>query len=253
MMMKLTNRSMISSEAAPRRSNRRSFTLVEMMVVIGIIVMLLGLIVGVTVILMAKSETRETENILKIMDMAEHEWETEAAREITFGYANTPTRAVYDIEEGQYGPAGFQSGMLLSLYLKMISKNQHVETILAQISPDRLVRDANGNMRIVDPWDNKIKIIFPGRAWAGPNNATGWVGDPPTMLKDRDGTIRSTDEKVFGECINGRMLFVSFGPDGKPGNLHLDKALASLSPSDLNDIKAASDNIYSYAPLQDRP
>mgnify|MGYP000110480133 CR=1 FL=1 len=63
-----------------RRQPRRAFTLVEMVVVISIIVMLVGLTIGVSVILSRKSEERETESVLKLLDLAMTEWETAAER-----------------------------------------------------------------------------------------------------------------------------------------------------------------------------
>ena len=85
------------------RAARHGFTLVEMVVVISIIVMLVGLTVGVAVILSRKSEERETESILKLLDLAMTEWETASERTLTFGINDQPfVGAVYDIDETPY-------------------------------------------------------------------------------------------------------------------------------------------------------
>ena len=61
--------SMPASRASSRRIPR-AFTLIEMMVVIGIVLMLVGLTVGVSAILHRKSETRQVEQMFKILDSA---------------------------------------------------------------------------------------------------------------------------------------------------------------------------------------
>src|ERR1043165_1057793 len=67
------------------RGKRRSFTIIELMVVVGIIILLVGLTVGVAAILNQKSETRQVEQVLKLLDTALQEWELAAQRQMTWG------------------------------------------------------------------------------------------------------------------------------------------------------------------------
>jgi prepilin-type N-terminal cleavage/methylation domain-containing protein len=63
---------------------RRAFTLIEMVVVIGIIVLLAALTVAVSSTLTRKAEERQAEDTLRLLDMALQEWETAADRQISY-------------------------------------------------------------------------------------------------------------------------------------------------------------------------
>ena len=120
-----------------------------------------------------------------------------------------------------------------------------------------LVREETPTPRVYfrDPWDNEIVMVHPGRLHDP-------VNDPPSIIRDVDGTIRTTyamsngtfDACEFrhGACINRRVCFVSAGPDGEFGDLHLDVAASGLNAAQQVDIERASDNIYSYALNQER-
>ena len=59
-----------------RRTARRSpgFTLIELVVVISIILLLVGLTMSVGLAVRSKSETRQTENVLILLDQAVKQW-----------------------------------------------------------------------------------------------------------------------------------------------------------------------------------
>jgi prepilin-type N-terminal cleavage/methylation domain-containing protein len=216
----------------PRGRRGRGFTLIEMMVVIGIILLLVALTVGVTVALASKSESREAESIIKVLDLALTEWESTSERQLTYG-AETPTTP-YDFDSAQYDA---DPDKLQSDFLKIMMRNPQVADMLAQIGGDRL-RDVDPDpdvrvLRIIDPWDRPIRVLFPGRKWT-----TG-----TTEPRDLDGTIRTqsaeqnaTTEAKFGSCVNSRICFISSGPDGQDGNLGGTQAQQGQS----------ADNIESY-------
>ncbi len=215
---------------ALRGRSARGFTLIELVVVIGLILILVGLTMAVGVAIRAQSETRETENVLILLDHAVKQWEIAADRQLSWGTEDEPVNgAVYDIDD-----QNFADDQLTQL-LGRISTNQSAKDILAQIDNDFLQQDdGNLELKLVDPWGTQICLVHPGRV-ADPVN---FPNDPPEP--DLDGTIRTPYEDDFGIAVNRALLFVSAGPDGDFGTLD------STDPG--FDSGAAADNVYSYKP-----
>ena len=217
---------------AQRGRAMRGFTLIELVVVIGLILILVGLTMAVGVAIRAKSEARETENVLVLLDQAVKQWELAADRQLSWGTENQPVNgAVYDIDEF------YSADEQLTQLLGRISTNQSAKDILAQIDNDFLQQeDDNGDtfLKLVDPWGTQIRLIHPGRL-PDPANYPGEV------VGDIDGTIRTSYEDDFGIAVNRILLFVSAGPDGDFGDLQ--------AQADTPDFKATRDNVYSYQPV----
>ncbi|MBC8421772.1 prepilin-type N-terminal cleavage/methylation domain-containing protein, partial [bacterium] len=82
---------------------RNAFTLVEMIIVIGIIALLAALTLGISSSVMRNSEIRKTEDVLKLMTMALQEWELERGRQITFEGFVPVENGMYDVwTNGEY-------------------------------------------------------------------------------------------------------------------------------------------------------
>ncbi len=222
-----------------RARARAGFTLVEVMVTIGIIVMLVGLTVAVTTLVSRRSEIRQAEDTLTLLEMALETWTTANDRQLVFTKLSGPVRIRCDIDEDNF-PADDedQQDLLLSEVLRIIRSNPQANEILSRINPQFLVQETystggSGNLtRLVvrDPWDRNIRVVFPGRKWDG-------RFDPPN-IRDVDGTIRTDAELKYGICVNGRIGFISAGPDGRFGDY-----------SDVNDearIADGRDDIMSY-------
>jgi type II secretory pathway pseudopilin PulG len=244
-------------------ASRAAFTLVEMIITIGVIVLLTALTVSATVALSRKSEVRQTENMLRLLDMAVQEWEIKADRKITWGDGTN-----YEMRDGT--PHVFTATEVL----RRIRSSDVVRSFLAQIKPELLYEynygdtgeippwlpttpdqddpDPNkaqarmqflseawdGQLAVLDPWGVPIRAVHPGRVFE--------LGDPGEP--DPDGTIYLDDpmgygvELFYGRARSRRIRFVSAGPDGKFGNLSLDH--------DAPLHEQAHDNIYSY-PVED--
>ena len=67
------------------RSFRRGFTMIELLIVIGLIALLVGLTATVGLGLMSKSQINETENVLRLLDLAVSEWESLSDRKLSWG------------------------------------------------------------------------------------------------------------------------------------------------------------------------
>ncbi len=237
---------------------RKGFTLIEMVVVIGIIVALAAIILGVARSVSEKSEVDQTQNVLKLLDLAMGEWETASDRKLSWGYDGTPPGMKYEIQSGYSSspPEGVAERQTSDCIAKLRSSTGSKE-ILAKINDKLLVRTELPTPRVFirDMWDKEIVMVHPGRLYDP-------VNDPPSVIKDLDGTIRTTDaipnvhhdgcEMRFGACINRRVCFVSAGPNGRFGDLHLDVAASSLTQAQQADIALAADNIYSYTLSQER-
>ncbi len=238
---------------------KRAFTMVEILIVIGIIVLLAGLTVTVGTGMLQKSKINETEQMLRILDQAVTEWEVSSDLKISWGEDNVPNNARYDI---QYDDTPDDQ---LTALLERVRRAGGIKEIISQIDAEylRQFEDINDNNKlkfhVFDPWDTRVYMIHPGRVadhdnpYFDPGN-----GDPlppfDQYVVDNDLTIRVRDghpalggeaygwENRYGICVNRRICFVSAGPDGKFGDL----SYAEGTP----EHDQTMDNIYSY-PVED--
>ena len=82
--------------------HRRAFTLIEMMIVIGIIALLAALTLGISNSVLRNSEISRTKDALRLLDMALQEWELEMGRAMTFRDFSSPAG-----EGGGFGQGTF--------------------------------------------------------------------------------------------------------------------------------------------------
>ena len=235
----------------------RAFTLIEMVVVIGIIALLAALTLGISNSVIRNSEVGQTTDALKLLEMALQEWELEKGRQITFDGYIPIQNGVYDVyamDENIAAPSGFtgvdNEDMLESMehriehLIEVLLQSEPAKEILAKISPDLFTEDEHGKL-VVDPWGTPIGVVFPGRDFvdAYPND------DPSSeyAYKDEsnDLTVRDQAEDGLGSCLNLRPYFVSAGPDRLWGYLY--QAANGFGDETLRE--SVRDNIYSYEPF----
>ena len=226
---------------------RRAFTLMELVIVVGIILLLAALALSVSTALLARTERQKMADTLSILDAAVREWEASNGRQLTIGLESGT--ATYDIKEVSGG------AYMIVPILDLLQKSPASRELLARIPPELIRRLPPGNAvgqwpgpgftypvpitearDIVDPWGQRIAVANPGR----PRDRY----DLPGTAYDEDGTIRTSDELIprgfGGVCTARRMRFISSGPDGQfftPGN--------PVGMTEANDPKVA-DNIFSY-------
>jgi type II secretory pathway pseudopilin PulG len=229
----------------------RAFTLIEMLIVIGLIVLLTGITVTVSTTVYERSQIRNTENLLKLLTTALNEWETTADRKTTWGTDGIPNpNSVYDIQSTF--DAGTPADQLISLLiiLRRSAASREILDGIDQAYLQSFDHDDNDStpelLRIVDAWENPVYMIHPGRV------ASTFFGDNLT-LSDEDTTIRVSSnhpnissghgwEDILGVCVNQQICFVSAGPDGLWGDL------SAAGGSEV--FEQAQDNIYSYPVTQ---
>ncbi len=250
---------------------RMAFTLVEMVIVIGIVILLAALTLAVSVVVVEGSEIRQTEATIKLLDAAVNEWEAQSDRQVTWGMNNQPfPNMVYEMQDGT--PHAF----LISELINVMGRSSQIKDILAKIDPDFVHRydssnppppwirnippgdpdpnsantlsyynsgDWDGSLAILDAWGTPLRVVHPGRLWDPTVFATD-AGEQP----DPDGTIRLTltygggtygTEQCYGVAANRRLCFVSAGPDGRFGDFS--------AATDSQAFAFTKDNVYSYA------
>jgi len=212
-------------QIACRRRLRRAFTLLEMLVVLAVILVLLGLVLGTSTILIRRSEVRQTENALAILEAAIDEFEQSRGRPLTYGRRGQPVpSARFDIPElynvpyahailfvldrlNSHGPSRDMIAKIDGNLLRSIEGTCGNVTQIPCVSggypPDEFWWSPGPRIELIDPWDSRVAVIFPGRPWR--------EGD--SEIRDIDGTVRTIDEENYLPCVNRRIRVISTGPD----------------------------------------
>ncbi|MBT4530805.1 MAG: prepilin-type N-terminal cleavage/methylation domain-containing protein [Phycisphaerae bacterium] len=247
------------------------FTLIEIMIVIGIIAMLAALTLGISSSVMRNAEKRKTQDVLQLLTVALQEWELEKGRSITFdGYepemAPDPnggwTLGHYDIYRNEYeviqAPQFSEQGVLNALMnvametrmeslVDVFMQSEGAKDILSKMTSDIFIEHDHGTYSrklVVDAWGTPIGIVFPGRPYfdVNPNGSSF-----DAAFDDcGDGTVRDEAEDGLGSCINARPYFVSAGPDRTWG--YRSQSNDQNSTPDNDAWVASTDNLYSYEP-----
>ncbi|MHC4219912.1 MAG: hypothetical protein ACYSU7_15830 [Planctomycetota bacterium] len=231
----------------------RAFTLLEMIIVIGVVLLLAGLSLSVSVAVIEQSERRRTDAVLQLLDTAVREWELTADRTLLWWQygdgASAKARA--DVH------ADTDEVMIITEVLDVISRPAAVRKILAGIDPELVYTyqhgatppwldgglDARfvGSLTVRDAWGKPMYATHPGRVWTD----TDGEGAYP-LERDDDGTIRTANEVDYGVAPNRQVVFVSAGPDGRFGipEEFLDLGIRERTAA----IEAARrDNLYSLS------
>jgi prepilin-type N-terminal cleavage/methylation domain-containing protein len=220
----------------------RGFSLIEMVIVIAIIVLLFALTIGVITVLNRGSESRRTEDALTLLDNAYGEWKRQSERDATYGIDGTPPGVQYEIQMDitvDTPPGSADDHEATDEVLEIIHRNAAAKALLANLNAELLkpASAAHDDITIVDAWDTEVITVLPGRQWLQA------IDQPAGTARDKDGTIRTPFEDVFGICRDARVRFVSAGPD---------RLFGTVDPVTGEPDAAAADNLYSY-PLEKTP
>lgn len=255
-----------------RPVQRRGFSLVEIVVVVGIILVLLSLVLAVSTLVIQQAETRQVKTVFTNLDSAVLEYETTIGRKLTCQPRGESNDGAWDFR--YYSVLGDDVPTLQSPYnysfpgnicscnadtepsnargwerrivrlMEILKRTEAAEEIVSRIdsnllvpvlgpgNPPQALPGGRSLTSVIDPWGTPIVFVCPGRMWKN--------GD--TEIKDSDGTVRTDFEKKFGVCRNRTPMFVSCGPDGDPG------CLSCVNEQDSPRYQASIDNIYSYDP-----
>ena len=233
------------------------FTLIEMVVVIGIIALLAALTMGISNSVIRNSQVRQTQDAMKLLALAVDEWELERGRPITFeGFVpiNGGRYDIYTNGEGIGQPSGsssvsndeMQESMeaRVESLIELLLQSEPATNILSKISSELFVEDIHGNL-VIEPWGNPIGVVYPGRKFADAYPNLDPLGEYPYLDESNDMTVRDEAEDGLGSCVNGRILFVSAGPDLRWGYRYQ----GNDGVGNPTLIDSSKDNIYSYDPF----
>ena len=249
---------------------RRAFTLVELLVVIGVIAVLAGLVLAVGSGVTARAERQQLLDAFSLLDQAITELEESRGQPLVFKRV-VGTKAddlpFFDVEQQGASTADY----IIETLLMKLSQNTRSREYLNRINPDLLVRVdlGGGAFKYVlrDPWGETVRAypcgrpatraelkrareeIKAGRSTVAADAVVGFGVDLD------DATVRTYQEDEVGiACAGRRWLFFSKGPDRQVGRPPFD-ASASPTQKDANKdgINDWDDNVLSYEPLRPNP
>lgn len=227
-----------------RASLRRAFTLLEVMIVLGVILTLASLVLGIGSAVIRTAERAQLEATMEIVDKCFSEWDSTMGRPVSyvgrvgtgsvdplFGTPDAIDR--FDVRDPGLGVGGgtaasaIQGAQGAGVYaVNLLGQADFTKDLIAT-APTSLLRAEPSNSgwppvvalyrpsfrsppnvlraEFVDPWGRRVAFVFPGRPFR-------WGVD--AGLPDDDGTVRTSAEIFLGSCAGRRICLVSAGPDG---------------------------------------
>jgi type II secretory pathway pseudopilin PulG len=246
---------------------RAAFSLLELVIALGVIITLAALFIGISRAVLQSAERRELDAVYTQLYAALDAWQQANGRELTFQRRLNPTNAggLNDALDRNPDPQFCFEGMpsadlfeenfdgryIIVLLMDRMAQVEESRELLSRIKPDYLrpvlrnpinsqpldplpgnwtgvASNANPNgmpaanaaasvlKEVVDPWGNRLGVVFPGRPLCRGELQRCATGDP--AYDCADGSVRTRDEHFLGSCRNRRPYFISSGPDGRFGN-----------------------------------
>lgn len=247
------------------RSSSPAFTLLEMLIVMGIIVLLLAIVLAVGPAVVKSQKVSQAKGLLSALDRALDEYKiaNNAFPKIDAkAYAGVPSRdwALGGDHGNVYGgTGGFRTYNTVSysrrpdaaVFLKAAAGYGEVDSIVHNM-PSRFLQstvnqdDKDATPSVLDPWSLVNKDAWALGRGVG---AAPWTALQCNYILYVD-SANPLAQELYGRCVNGRPYFVSAGPDGKFGleDEFYDYATNSALPGDIQTQVEGSlaDNITSY-------
>lgn len=236
---------MTRRERGRERNVDRAFTLVELLVAIGILSVLAGLTIAAMGVVVRRAEVQRTDTTLRLLDAATAAWEESATRRMR-------RASTADAELDPETPYV----LVLSEVMRTIERSPGAGAVVARIDPAFLHRYSDQDVVDPPPWirtyDEEFMLPrFVGEltvldAWGTPIYATH-PGSVVPGGPDLDGTERTANEVDFGSAAGRRICFVSAGPDRRFG---IAEEFPGISGAELAARREAAraDNVHSYPP-----
>ena len=252
----MNNAAATISRALPPANRRAGFSLIEMLVVVGLIVVLLAIVLAVGPGLLKSQRIAQTKGVLGALDRALDEFRLAngAFPKIKPGaYADVPgpdwalpKDGLNNVNAGEAAFRAYPAGGTkyarrpdAAVFIAAAMGTGEVSNIIRNI-PAQFQRNTvsaasqDGTPSMIDPWSST--------QWDIP-----WVALKSTYILYVD-AANPLAQELYGRCVNGRPYFVSSGPDGKFGieDEFYDWS-ANASTGSRTEVEAAlTDNITSY-------
>ena len=257
----------LTTRVSRYHTTRNAFTLIELLIVVGIILLLAGITLRVGSAIWQQSEIRRTQAAMELLETALLEWEVESGRSLTWqsvDYGSSGSRDDFDMSDPwiNFGQCEDSTDVyLISDLLEVLNRNPKSQAILAKIDSDLLFRypdsgqprpnwitpnsqaaselsNYGGRLVLLDAWGSPIYTTHPGVVL--PSTVT------PVGTVDTDGTEQTHLELKYGPAVNRRIRFVSAGPDGDFGHLSPAESACGFDSSTHDAlIESTKDNLLS--------
>lgn len=242
------------------------FTLVELLVVIGIIAILASMVLAVSGGVLATSERKQVEDTFTLLNKAIQEMELTRGQELVFKRFGEDLK-FFDVEEIDPNSKPTPKAYIMPKLLALLRSNDRSREFINKINPDFLKRIEkpssplfpNENLDLVDPWGNRIAVVPCGRPATEREIRSAYrtgdsvkpdpeAADIPLKLgiDSVDRTVRTFDETILGVCSGRRWTFCSMGPDGRMGYPEWDlKRTPTQRDGNSDGIDDWADNVFS--------